>query len=249
MTIFVQIYVIWLAFVYQGWFKHKEEGRDVSHRCTEKKRHRIAKSIGLEFRVFTDEGVSGATEKISDRPEFALLLNAIKNKEIQHVYCYDQSRIERNNRIWSMFVSLMLERECKCFPSGKFLDLDVPETKFFTGVMSLANELYATLTGIKVKEAIYLNAKKGKTHGLCAYGFKKGDDGRFEIVENEASIVKKIFQMSLDGIGTYTIKKMLNTEGFLQNSTNIREILKGGGRITPNKLPPIRRKISFGVEM
>ncbi|MGD0582631.1 MAG: recombinase family protein [Bacteroidales bacterium] len=193
--------------------KHKEEGRDVSIAVQKRNGIEFAKSIGLEFRVFDDEGVSGATDKIADRPEFALLLNAIKNKEITHVYCYDQSRIERNNRIWSMFVSLMLEHKCKYYPSGKFLDLDVPENKFFTGVMSLANELYATLTGIKVKEAIYLNAKKGKTHGLCAYGYKKGDNGLFEIIENEANIVKKIFQLSLDGIGTYTIAKMLNAEG------------------------------------
>ena len=170
--------------------KHKEEGKDVSIAVQKKYGIEFAKSEGMEFRVFVDEGVSGATDKISERPEFALLLNAIKNKEITHVYCYDQSRIERNNRIWSMFVSLMLEYKCKYYPSGKFLDLDVPENKFFTGVMSLANELYATLTGIKVKEAIYINAKKGKTHGLCAYGYKKGDDGKFEVVEKEAEVVR-----------------------------------------------------------
>lgn len=206
--------------------KHKEEGKDVSIAVQKKYGIEFAKSEGMEFRVFVDEGISGRNEKISERPEFALLLNAIKNKEITHVYCYDQSRIERNNTIWNMFVSLMLEHKCKYYPSGKFLDLDVPENKFITGVMSLANELYATVTGIKVKEAIAINAKNGKTHGLCAYGYKKGDDGKFAVVENEADVVKRIFQMSLDGLGTYTIAKRLNAEHiptkFNQFSGNFR---------------------------
>lgn len=192
--------------------KHKEEGRDVSIAVQKKHGVEFAKTVGLEYRVYADEGASGTTDKISERPDFALLLNAIKNKEVSHVYCYDQSRIERNSRIWSMFVSIVLEYKCRYYPGGKYLDLDVPENKFFTGVMSLANELYATLTGIKVKEAIALNAKRGKTHGLCAYGYKKGDDGKFQIVENEAQVVRRIFNMSLDGLGTYTIAKRLNAD-------------------------------------
>ncbi len=193
--------------------KHKEEGRDVSIDVQKKQGVAFAKSLGMEFKIFVDEGISGASENISERPDFALLLNAIKNEDVSIVYCYDQSRIERNNRIWNMFLSLMLEKKCKYYPSGKFLDLDVPENQFFTGVMSLANELYSALTGIKVKEAIRVNAEKGKAHGLTAYGYAKDDDGYFMIHTDEEAIVKRIFQMSFEGIGTYTIANILNEEG------------------------------------
>lgn len=212
--------------------KQKEHGRDVSIDVQKKHGIKFAKSMGMEFRVFVDEGISGANENISERPEFALLLNAIKNEEINTVYCYDQSRIERNNRIWNMFLSLMLDKKCKYYPSGNFLDLDVPENQFFTGVMSLANELYAALTGIKVKEAIYENAKKGKTHGLTAYGYTKGENGYFKINEEEAIVVKRIFQMSLNGIGTYTIAKILNNEGVPTRFSQLKGTIKRKDKFT-----------------
>lgn len=197
--------------------KQKVKGQDVSIEVQKKQGIAFAKSQGMEFRVFVDEGISGNNDKISERPDFAMLLQAIKSEEISIVYCYDQSRIERNNKIWNMFLSLMLEKNCKYYPNGKLLDLDVPENQFFTGVMSLANELYSALTGIKVKETIYENALKGKTHGLTAYGYTKDNEGYFRIKDdeddNEAEIVKRIFSLSLQGIGTYTIANILNNEG------------------------------------
>lgn len=193
--------------------KHKEQGRDVSIDVQKKHGIAFAKSQGMEYMLFIDEGISGAEDNIAKRREFVLLLNAIKNEEISIVYCYDQSRIERNNRIWNMFLSLMLEKKCHYYPSGKLFDLDLPENQFFTGVMSLANELYAATTGIKVKDAIYENAKKGKTHGLTAYGYAKDERGFFVINKDEEELVIRIFKMSLDGIGTYTIAKILNKEG------------------------------------
>ena len=41
--------------------KHKEEGKDVSIAVQKKYGIEFAKSEGMEFRVFVDEGVSGAT--------------------------------------------------------------------------------------------------------------------------------------------------------------------------------------------
>ena len=79
--------------------------------------------------------------------------------------------------------------------------------------MSLANQFYSALTGIKVKETIYKNAREGKTHGLIAYGYTKGNEGYFKINKKEAKVVEKIFKMSLDGIGTYTIANILNADG------------------------------------
>jgi len=193
--------------------KHKEQGRDVSIAVQKKQGIEFAQSLGLEYQVFVDEGLSGADEDISKRPAFVMMLDGIKKKEILEVYCYDQSRIERNNIIWNLFTSLMLEKKCQYYPGGRLLDLDVPENKFFTGVISLANQLYAASTGLKVKAAIYENAKKGKTHGLTAYGYEKGDNGFFKINDEEAKVIKRIYQMSLDGIGTYTIAKILNEEG------------------------------------
>lgn len=192
--------------------KQKATGQDVSIETQQNLGIEFAKSEGMPFKTFIDEGISGTGDDISKRPEFVMLLDAIKKGEITKVYCIDQSRIERNNAIWNLFTHTMLNAGCLYYPNGRFLDLDIPENKLFTGIISLTNTFYASLTGKKVKMAIAANAKKGKTHGLTAYGYTKGEGGFFQIKESEAAVVKRIFQMSLDGLGTYTIANKLNEE-------------------------------------
>ena len=193
--------------------KQKIQGQDVSIETQLNSGIEFAKAEGLEFKAFIDEGISGTGDDLTKRPEFVMLLDSIKKGIVTKVYCIDQSRIERNNDIWNLFTHTMLKAGCLYYPNGRFLDLDIPENKLFTGIISLTNTFYASLTGKKVKIAIETNAKKGKTHGLTAYGYTKGKGGYFKINETEAAVVKRIFQMSLDGIGTYTIANKLNEQG------------------------------------
>ncbi|MDX8341557.1 recombinase family protein [Draconibacterium sp. IB214405] len=224
--------------------KHKEEGRDVSISVQKEQGVEFAKSMKQDYKVFIDEGISGASDDLSKRPAFTKLLSGIQDEEINIVYCYDQSRIERNNTIWNLFVSIITEKGCKFYPGGRYLDLDIPENQFFSGMISLANALYAAKTGIKVKETIYKNAKKGKSHGLVAYGYKKGADGYFELHEDEAKIVERIFNLSLAGNGTYTIAKILNAEGiptkFNQFKGKIKRVDKYTKKITTYEKKKVR---------
>jgi len=193
--------------------KHKAEGKDVSIETQLEQGIEFAKSEGLEYKSFVDRAISGTKDEIKDRPEFALMLDCINKGTITKVYCFDQSRIERNNRIWNLFTYTMLKAKCKYYPGGKFLDLDVPENRLFTGIISLTNEFFATLTGQKVKLAHYKNSLKGKSHGITAYGYVRDENGLLKIHEDQARIVRKIYQMSGDGIGVYTIAKSLNKDG------------------------------------
>jgi|GEM_PF-541836 len=192
--------------------KSKKEGQDVSIPSQKKLGAEFAAKNGWEYKYFVDEGISGTKSVIEERPEFAEMLNLIRIKTISAVYCIDQSRIERNNDIWNYFVGLMISNKCEYYPNGAFLDLNVPENKFFAGITSLANSLYAATTSRKVKIADEINAMKGKTHGLTAYGYQRDENGYFEINEEEAVVVRRIFQLSLAGEGTYIIAKNLNND-------------------------------------
>ncbi len=192
--------------------KRKEEGRDVSIAVQKDAGIKFATKQNIPHKLFIDEGISGAKGEIADRPMFAELFKAIEEKKISMVYCYDQSRIERNSNIWSLFVGVMLKNDCKYYPEGKFFDLDDPTNRFFSGILSLSNELYSSLTSKKVKAAIYKNVMEGKAHGLTAYGYQKNEKGYFEANTDEAQIVRKIYNLSIKGIGVYSIAKILNKE-------------------------------------
>ncbi|HNU62231.1 MAG TPA: recombinase family protein, partial [Methanofastidiosum sp.] len=96
--------------------KHKAEGKDVSIETQLEQGIAFAKSEGLEYKSYIDRAISGTKDDIKDRPEFALLLDSINKGIITKVFCFDQSRIERNSRIWNLFVYTMQKAKCQYYP-------------------------------------------------------------------------------------------------------------------------------------
>ena len=212
--------------------KHKAEGKDVSIETQLEKGIDFAKSEGLEYKSFIDRAISGTKDEIKDRPEFALMLDQINKGIITKVYCFDQSRIERNNRIWNLFTYSMLKAKCKYYPGGNYLDLDVAENRLYTGILSLTNEFFATLTGQKVKLAHYKNSLKGKSHGITAYGYVRDENGLLKIHDEQAKIVRRIFKLSGEGIGVYTIAKTLNKDSIPTKFNDFSGVFKRRDRYT-----------------
>ena len=193
--------------------KKKPTDRDVSIESQTQSGINFAKEKGLSCKVFADVGITGTKSEIKARPAFAEMFDAIEKKKITAVYCYDQSRIERNSSVWNLFTHVMIESNCQYYQAGKKFELNDPHNKLFSGIISLTNELYATLTSQKVKSANLINAKKGKTHGLTAYGYERDENGFFKVATTESEIVKRIYKLSLAGNGAYTIANVLNKEG------------------------------------
>lgn len=191
----------------------KAEGRDVSIEDQEAQGIAFANSIGMPYRTYKDVGISGAKNEVEERPMFAEMFEDMEKGYVNSVFAIDQSRIERNSRVWQLFVYAVTTNDCKYYEGGDLVDFEDPQTKFITGVISLANELYAAITGQKVKSANRRNALKGKGHGEPPYGYKKDEEGYLIIDEEFAPYVREIFQWSLDGIGTYTIAKKLIEAG------------------------------------
>ncbi len=193
--------------------KTKKEGQDQSIPSQKMLGANFAEKQGWNYEFFVDEGISGTGEDIKDRPQFAEMINLIRKGKVNAVYCIDQSRIERNTEIWNFFAGILLKAKCEYYQSGQLIDLDVPENKLFAGLVSLTNSFYASITSKKTKLADELNAKEGKTHGMTAYGYQRGEMGYYEINDQEAQVIKKIFSLSLEGVGAYTIANILNSEG------------------------------------
>jgi DNA invertase Pin-like site-specific DNA recombinase len=75
-----------------------------------------------------------------------------------------------------------------------------------------ANEESATKS-IRVKAAKAAALKAGKKQGKCPFWLRQSGDGMsFEIIEEKAELVRTMFRMRLDGIGSLRIAQYLNTE-------------------------------------
>jgi site-specific DNA recombinase len=171
-----------------------------------------AQKLGVPYRIYIDDGVSGTTDE-SIRGGLSDLFRDMKSKEISAVYVIDQSRVERDTTTWQIFVSLCLNNKILYYPGGSILDLDNPTNKMYANLMSVVNSYYSEITSRKVKDANAKKVKVGKTHGLKPYGYIRDISNNYVICEEEAKIVKRMFELSLSGIGAYYIAKILNGEG------------------------------------
>lgn len=58
-------------------------------------------------------------------------------------------------------------------------------------------------------------ARLGQAIGRPPYGYRVGDDGKYEIDEQESAVVRRIFELCLhDGLGIRRIAQRLNEEGY-----------------------------------
>jgi len=188
-----------------------------------------AKANDLDYVEYIDENISGTKgldtfdvldsnfSKVEyfDRPQFAQMILDIKKEKINAIWVYNQDRIERNTNIWLMFATIVLDNKIDFIVNGQVVDLNDPMTKMMSTIFSVFNEYYAMTTSLRVRPAHRTNARRGKTHGMIAYGYNRDTNtGKYIKNKAQAKIVKEIFNMYLqDNLGSYKIAKVLNDRG------------------------------------
>lgn len=213
--------------------KNKEEGTDYSIETQQQGGIKLANQLAIEYRFYIDEGMSG-TLAIEDRPALADMMSDLKKGIITNIYCIDQSRIERSSTVWNIFSVECTIHGCKFYPNAIEFDFSNDESVLGSNLMSLINSYYAKITSRKVKLANHNKTLKGKTHGMKPYGYKRDEENNFEVFEEEAQYVRKMFDLSLQGIGSYTIANILNDEGAPTKFNRFKGKIKRKNEFTKN---------------
>ena len=160
-------------------------------------------------KVFADEGISGTQTK--KRTEFNRMIRMCKNKKIDLVITKSISRFARNTVDCLEYV-----RQLKDLGIGVIFEKENINTLTMTSEFMIA--LYGSFAQAE-SESISKNVSWGKEKayrgGKVAFqykhllGYKKGDDGKPEIVPDEAETVRMIFKMYLDGYTLLNIAQSL----------------------------------------
>lgn len=210
----------------------KEEGVDRSINDQMQSGIELAKTKGLEYEVYIDRGYSGDLNTIEQRPSLYRMTEDILGGKLTSVYVYDQSRLERNPQVRLMLNDILRGNNISLFTSTGVIDLNDMQSQLIGDIVSVMNQHYVRLTKKKIKSVLHRNAKEGKAHSsIYPYGYTKDDNNFLIIEEEEAEIVKRIYNDSLNGIGTNKIAENLNAENI---PTRYNKIGKGVIR-TKNK--------------
>ncbi|MBT9624391.1 recombinase family protein, partial [Ruminococcus bicirculans] len=163
--------------------------------------------------IFADEGISGTQTK--KRTEFNRMIRMCRNKKIDLVITKSISRFARNTVDCLEYV-----RQLKDLGIGVIFEKENINTLTMTSEFMIA--LYGSFAQAE-SESISKNVswgkekafREGKVQFQYKYllGYKKGADGKPEIVPDEAETVRLIFKMYLDGYTLLNIADTLMAQG------------------------------------
>ena len=200
----------------------KEDGKDRSIHDQKQLGIEFAQSINSEYKVYIDEGVSG-TLPVKERPQLVKMLEDIEEGIIDSVYVYMQDRLERNTQARFFIRSIFERNNVALYTSSGKVNPEDDEQTLMGDIFSLVNEWEVKKTRKRVKSVLYRNAREGIFQGIVPYGYTK-DENKVHIVnEEEAKVVREIFELSLRGNGAVKIAEILNERGIPTRYNTLKE--------------------------
>lgn len=173
---------------------------------------RIAEREGFEVvERYSDAALSGGT---SSRPGYQSLLRAARRREIGVIVAEDSSRLWRElSEQWRALKEL---QDLGVHVVGHGLDTRREESKILLAVSGAMAEAYRDEIARRTRRGLEGRAVAGQATGGKAYGYvavRDGSTGRIELNEEQAAIVRRIFEMYATGMSPRTIAVTLNDEG------------------------------------
>ena len=163
--------------------------------------------------IFADEATSGMKDT---RPQYENMMMQLRQGIGDMVIIYDQSRMFRKMTSWFTFRDELTAMGVQVISVTQPMigkDLRDPTNFLTEGSMALFNQIWALQSRQKTMEKMRFMAQNGQhTGGKPALGYHVVD-GRLEICEEEAVIVRRIFREYAAGMSYRDIIAGLNRDG------------------------------------
>lgn len=162
--------------------------------------------------VFLDDGISG-TISFEDRPSGKKIIESAKNNLFDSILVYKIDRFGRDTLSGLSAVELLRKYNVEIISYTEPFDLNTPSGRYqFINYLNMAE-----LERNNILERMFLGAtraaKQGKwLGGIVPYGYFKNKNGYLSINEDEAYVVRKIFDMYVnDKMNSFAITLYLNS--------------------------------------
>ena len=160
---------------------------------------------------FTDDGISGTQ---FDRPGFMEMMNGVNTGNIGCIIVKDMSRLGRDYLKVGQCMEILRQKGVRLIAINDNVDSFYREDDF-TPFRNIMNEWYARDTSRKIQSTFRSKGESGKhTASTPPYGYIKDekDKDKWIVDEKAAEIVRRIFNLTMDGAGPYKIAKILEAD-------------------------------------
>ncbi|MDY4396943.1 MAG: recombinase family protein [Oscillospiraceae bacterium] len=209
---------------------------------------KVAKEKGYTNLVhFFDDGISGVT---MDRPGFADMIQQLEQGKAAAVFVKDLSRLGRNYiEVGRLTEEFFPNHDIRLVAVSDNIDTDEGENEL-APIRNLFNEWYARDISKKRRISNKIKGNAGEPMGQPPYGYIKDPENpkRWIVDEEAAQVVRRIYRMTLEGVGTEQIAAKLEEDGVLTP----RAYRQSKGINRPGKvkdLPPTHWNSSSVIKM
>ena len=177
----------------------------------------------IEF--FVDDGYSGTN---FNRPDWLRLIAMVEEGKIGTVIVKDMSRLGRDYLQVGMYTEMVFPNaDIRFIAINNGVDSDNQQDSDFTPFLNIINEWYAKDTSKKIRAVFKAKGEAGKP--LCTnppYGYVKDPDDKHHWIVDEtaADVVRRIFNLCVDGYGPSQIANVLEKDKVLVPSAYYKSL-------------------------
>ncbi len=176
---------------------------------------------------YVDDGFSGTN---FNRPDFMRMMEDVKSGKIETIITKDLSRFGRDYLMTGQYIEMILpDYDVRYIAINDNVDTLRSENEMMV-FKNVFNDWYARDCSKKIKAVFKAKGQSGKPlTTIPPYGYKKSeaDKNVWEIDEEAAEVVRRIFQLCIDGYGPTQIARIL-TENKVLTPTAYTELKKSG---------------------
>ncbi len=196
----------------------REESIDAQIRAIRK--YAANKEIEI-IKIYADHGVSGRSD---DRDEFLKMIRESKYLKYDYVIVHKLDRFARNRYDAAVNRKTLKDNGKTIISVLENLD-DSPESILLESLLDGLNEYFSANLSREVAKGMKENAYKCKFNGgTLALGYKSNENNEYEIDQVEAQLIRKVFQMYVEGYKVGQISDYLKENGI--KSRNNRPLSK-----------------------
>ena len=193
---------------------HDDELQGESNSISNQKQLLMEYAVSHELpspRHFADDGISGTR---FDRPAFLEMMEEIEDGRIGTVLVKDMSRLGRDYLKVGQIVEMFRQKDVRLIAVNDGTDTLHGDDDFLP-FRNIMNEWYAKDTSKKIRSTFKAKGEAGKhVASSPPYGYMKDPDdkNRWIVDEEAAEVVRRIFQLTLEGKGPFQICKILEAD-------------------------------------
>ena len=196
------------AVIYARYSSHAQ--RDVSIDQQIRACQNFARHGGMEVvDVYQDRAMTGTNDK---RPGFRKMIADSAKHQWEYVIVYALDRFSRDRYDAATNKHALRENGVKVISATEPIS-DDPAGALMESVLEGFAEYYSRELSQKVRRGMDDNARQCKANGSAPFGYRRGQDGRFEVHPEEAAIVEEIFHRVAAGELLSSISQDLNNRG------------------------------------